>query len=194
MAKSNKSKHKAKAAEKKKRKAKNEEKRQLALQRKKQAVYKKYAALVIIAAIAIFFLKDFYVAEPGDPAFEIPIKTINLGDVSLAGGIVATTFEIINTGGGPLIINDMETSCGCTSASIIYDEVEGPLFNMRDHDTNPKDWLVEIAPGDTARLKVYYNPAVHPDLRGPTTRIITLFSNAPVNGVQEAYIKLNQVN
>jgi hypothetical protein len=194
MAKSNKSKHKAKAAKKKQRKSKNEEKRRKALQRKKQAVYKKYASIAIIAAIAIFLVKDFYVAEPGDPAFEIPIKTIDLGDVSLAAGIVATSFEIKNTGGGPLIINDMETSCGCTSASIIYDEVEGPLFNMRGHGTNPTNWLVEIPSGHTAKLKVYYNPAVHPDHTGPTTRSITLFSNAPVNGVQEAYIKLNQVS
>ena len=194
MAKGNKSKHKAKATKKKKRKAENAKKRQKALQRNKQAAYKKYATLAIIAAAAIFLVKDFYVAKPGDPTFEIPTRTINLGDVSIAGGVVETTFEIKNTGGGPLIINDMETSCGCTSASIVYNEAEGPLFNMRDHGTNPKDWLIEIEPGDTAELKVYYNPAVHPDLRGPTTRIITLFSNAPVDGVQEAYIKLNQVN
>jgi hypothetical protein len=187
-------KHSAKAKKKKQRKEAAEKKREKAAQKRRTALYKKYATFAAVAVIAIFLIKDIYTVEAGDPVFEIPVNSINLGSVSVAGGQVVTEFEIKNTGGGRLLINDMETSCGCTSASIIYDEVEGPLFNMRDHGTNPKNWIVEIAPGDTASLRVYYDPAVHADLRGPVTRIITVYSNAPVGGVKEAYIKINQVD
>jgi hypothetical protein len=93
-----------------------------------------------------------------------------------------------------LRIFDMETSCSCTTASVVYNGIEGPYFNMRDHGTNPKDWSVEINPGDSAQLKVLYDPRVHPDARGAVTRIVTLFTNDPRKGVEEVYAQLNQVD
>lgn len=193
MARKTTSKHSAKSLKKKQRKERREKQRMKATRQKKTKTSAKYALTFGIAAITILLIISFSGAEPGDPALDVSPITINLGDVKLYGGPVSTNFLIKNTGGGTLIIDDMETSCGCTSARIIYDGIEGPLFNMRAHGTNPTDWSVEIAPGDVAYLKVIYDPLAHPDNRGYITRVITLYSNDPINSVEEVYIKLNQV-
>ncbi len=48
------------------------------------------------------------------PAFEFPVKEYNFGTV-IQGEKVSYTFKFKNTGGSELIINNVKTSCGCTS-------------------------------------------------------------------------------
>jgi len=55
-------------------------------------------------------------------------------------------------------------------------------------------WSVSIRPGDTAILKVIYDPMVHPDLRGTVTRVVTLYTNDPTSKVKDVYIRINQVD
>ena len=57
---------------------------------------------------------------------------------------------------------------------------------------NPTDWEVAIKPGDTAVLQVYYDPTVHPDLIGPVTRTVSVFSNDPVEFETKVTIFLEQ--
>jgi len=131
---------------------------------------------------------------PADrPVIEITPVYHDFGDVSLAGGKVKTVMTIKNTGGSDLVIKDMETSCGCTSASITKDGVEGPVFGMRMHG-NPTGWSVTLKPGETALLNVYYDPRVHPDLRGAVTRTISIYSNDPVDFKKDVRIEVNQVD
>lgn len=122
-------------------------------------------------------------------------EVYDLGNVSQSKGIVTTFFEIKNEGGSDLIINRLETSCGCTSASIVYQEKEGPKFNMPGHDINEKieDWQITIASGAVAQLKVYYDPNMHVNFRGTATRTISIFSNDPIDFQKEVQIELNQV-
>jgi hypothetical protein len=194
MARMKTSKYNAKALKKKQRKEKLKNQRKKASQKKKTQTKIKYALAAAGAILAIFLIINSSGAEPGDPVMEISPEAINFGDVSVSGGSVSTNFEIKNVGVVVLRINDMETSCGCTSASIIYKDKEGPLFNMRAHGTNPTGWSVDIEPGDTAQLKIIYNPRVHADLRGAVTRIVTLYTNDPKFGVKDVYIKVNQVD
>lgn len=120
----------------------------------------------------------------------------DLGTISQSNGIASTTFNFINNGKGDLIIDNLTTSCGCTSVSIIYNNNEGPTFTMPGHGKdNPKDWSVAIAPGDTAQVKVYYDPNAH----GPQktdkesiTRTISIFSNDPVEFEKQLKIDLEQ--
>ncbi len=112
--------------------------------------------------------------------------------MSVAEGTVTTLMTVKNVGKSDLIINNMDSSCGCTSARLIVDGKEGPKFSMSSHGTNPKDWSATLAPGETAQLKVYYDPTVHRDLRGPVTRTITIFSNDPERG-KEVRISANQI-
>jgi len=121
----------------------------------------------------------------------------DIGVISQSNGITTTTFSFTNNGQGDLIIDNLTTSCGCTSASIVYNGSEGPSFTMPGHGKdNPTNWSVAIAPGDTAQVKIYYDPNAH----GPQkkdiefiTRTISVFSNDPVEFEKQLKIELEQI-
>lgn len=137
--------------------------------------------------------------EKNAPA-ERPIIIVNpssydFGDVSQKKGIVTTFFEIRNEGKKDLVIDKLDTSCGCTSASIVYQGNEGPIFSMPGHGKEgPKDWQIVITAGEKAELKVYYDPNVHKDFRGAATREIYIFSNDPIDFEKKVQVELNQVD
>lgn len=118
----------------------------------------------------------------------------DLGTVSLKKGTVTTEFTIKNTGKTDLVINKLSSSCGCTSASLVYQGTEGPRFYMAGHGQDEPDasWQVAIAPGDEAQIKVHYDPTVHPDLTGPVTRTVSVHSNDPVDFETKLTITLEQ--
>lgn len=136
--------------------------------------------------------KQLAQSAPADsPKISIEPLSHDFGDVSQAAGVVSKNFIVQNTGKTDLEINNLLSSCGCTTAAMIVDGEEGPRFGMHN---NPEDWSIIIKPGETADLKVYYDPEVHPDFRGLATREITVFSNDPVNFEKSIKIKLNQVD
>jgi hypothetical protein len=118
----------------------------------------------------------------------------DLGVVNLKRGVVTTEFVIKNEGKSDLIINKLSSSCGCTSASLVYQETEGPRFYMAGHGQEEPDpnWKVSIAPGDVAKVKVYYDPSIHPDLTGSVTREVSVHSNDPVDFETKLTITLDQ--
>ena len=129
------------------------------------------------------------------PIIVIAPTTYDFGEVSQKKGKVTTLFDLKNEGGSDLVINKLDTSCGCTSASIVLKGQEGPLFAMAGHGTqNPTDWSLTIPPGETAQLKVYYDPDVHKDFRGPATREVSIFSNDPIDFEKKVTVELNQVD
>lgn len=141
-------------------------------------------------------MQKLIAAAPADAPKLVFEKTgVDLGDVRQSKGIASAIFNFKNEGKSNLVINKLESSCGCTSASVIYKGIEGPVFTMPGHGgaENPTDWQVMIAPGETAELKVYYDPNVHKDLRGPVTRAVSVFSNDAVNFETEVKIELNQI-
>ncbi len=130
------------------------------------------------------------------PIVAISLDSFDFGDISQKEGIKSTLFELKNEGKSDLIINRLDSSCGCTSASIVYQDKEGPIFSMSGHGANQatKGWQVTISPGDTAQLKVYYDPDVHQDFRGTATRTVSVFSNDPIAFEKKVTIELNQVD
>lgn len=135
---------------------------------------------------------------PADAAKIVLEQTsMDFGEISQEQGEVSDTFSFKNKGQSDLIINELTTSCGCTSASIVYKGEEGPMFTMPGHGKeNPQKWSVAIAPGDVAELKVYYDPNAH----GPQqeqvldiTRNISIFSNDPVEFEKQVRIELTQI-
>ena len=118
----------------------------------------------------------------------------DLGIVSLKKGIVTTEFVIKNEGKSDLVIDKLSSSCGCTSASLVYQGKEGPRFSMPGHGQEEPDpsWKASISQGDEATVKVYYDPAVHPDLTGPVTREVSVHSNDPVDFETKFTITLDQ--
>lgn len=135
-------------------------------------------------------------APANRPIISLSPDTYDFGDVSQKKGVATTFFELKNEGKSDLVINRLETSCGCTSASVIYQNEEGPIFNMPGHGINEEvgDWEVVIPPEGEAQLKVYYDPDMHQDFRGIAIREISVFSNDSIDFEKKVSIELNQVD
>jgi hypothetical protein len=135
-------------------------------------------------------------APPHPPRIEIENPRHDFGRVSQADGIVSSVFTIKNAGGSDLIIENMDTSCMCTYASIIYKGREGPKFGMSIHGNNPANYSLTIPPGESALLKVYYDPMAHGKQKKReirVTREITIISNDPVDFQKKVRIEATQV-
>lgn len=135
-------------------------------------------------------------APASRPIISIAPSSYDFGQISQKEGIATTFFAIKNQGQSDLIIDSLETSCGCTSAAIVYQGNEGPKFSMPGHGLNEEidNWQVAIAPGQTAQLKVYYDPNTHKDFRGTAIREINISSNDPIDWQKTVSIELEQVD
>lgn len=97
-------------------------------------------------------------AAAAPPALSLEMTTLTLGDVP-NGQIVERDVTVTNTGGAPLVVESLTTSCGCTTATL--------------------DSLT-IAPNATAMLHIAFDSGAHgPDLRGELMRQVILVTNDP---------------
>lgn len=175
---------------------------------KKQNKGRKINFLMLIVLLAIFIISVIPISKglfsKKEPILETsskrPIIALtplakDLGKISQAKPPISTFFEITNNGQDDLIINGLATSCDCTSASIVYKEIEGPIFSMPGHDNNPPaDWNFILPAGEKAQLKVTYDPNVHKDERGDAIREIYIFSNDPIKPIGKVRIEFTQVD
>jgi hypothetical protein len=143
-------------------------------------------------------IRDYIKSQASDnPAkIEIDEEKYSFGTISQSDGIVSTTFTIKNSGGEDLVIENMDTSCMCTSASLTYNGQESPVFSMSMHGTNPKDFELRIPPGDTAQLNVFYDPMAHGKQKKASMKIsrtVTIVSNDPIDFQKKVRIDLTQV-
>jgi len=143
-------------------------------------------------------IKELLIKDAGKnpPVLEMAETFHELGTIKQSPEKVSTQFEIKNTGKSDLIIDNMDTSCMCTSATITYSGREGPVFGMSMHGNNPKNWQVVIPPGESATLNIYYDPMAHgiqKEEKLDITRFVTISSNDPVNFQEEVKIHLVQV-
>lgn len=77
----------------------------------------------------------------------------DLGYIKEANGPVQYIFKLTNTGNAPLVIYDVEPTCGCVAA---------------DYPKQP------IAPGDTVDIRVIFDPTGH---RGAFTKDVKVRTN-----------------
>lgn len=152
----------------------------------------KFWVKVLFAIVVIVMAGSFWRANGAK--IDITPSEYDFGQVSVRRGTVNTTLTLRNTGKRDLIIKGLSTSCMCTSATIVVDGVEGPVFGMKGHGTNPTGWSATIPQGGQAQLRIYYNPTVHKDFRGPVTRTITILTNTPLGGGKMVTIRANQVS
>jgi len=128
------------------------------------------------------------------PQLEVFPSAVELGNASIKGGVVETAIHVKNGGEEPLVISKLSTSCGCTTTSLSFEGKESPWFGMDMGQGVSKGWKAEIPPGETATLKVRYDPSFHPDLEGYVVREIYIESNDPLQPRAKARITLNQVS
>jgi hypothetical protein len=125
------------------------------------------------------------------PQIVLEPQKVDLGNVSTKEGKVESSLTITNVGQKDLVIDSLSTSCGCTMVSVVNNGQEGPVFGT---GTPSAGWSTTIRPGETAELRIYYDPTFHPDARGPMMREIYFSSNDPVDPVVKAAIELEQVD
>lgn len=86
---------------------------------------------------------------------DFEVKEINYGDL-MQGDNGLRIFKFKNTGNAPLVISEVQKTCGCTSP---------------DYTKTP------IMPGETSEIKVSYDT----NRIGQFTKFVTVFSNDPEN-------------
>jgi hypothetical protein len=94
-----------------------------------------------------------FISANAQPTIKFDQSTHDFKTIKEDDGVAETTFKVTNDGDQPLIINNVRTTCGCTSP----------------------EWTREpIAPGKTGFVKVGYNPRNRP---GAFSQRITVYSN-----------------
>ena len=109
-------------------------------------------------------LLSTYVGFAQKPIAKFNKETINIGSIKEDNGAIDIKFSVKNIGKSPLIINNIESSCGCTT----------PLWNKKPILPNSNSYII-------ARL----NPA---NRSGAFIKTITVYSNA-TSGTKKLYIK-----
>ena len=101
-------------------------------------------------------------------------------------------FTITNTSASSVLrMWNVATSCDCTFATVTIGEATKGEFNMSMHmNSDLKNWMGEISPGQTATLNVIYRPKVMP-VTGSVSRQVTFATNDPKNSTVEVSIKAN---
>ena len=140
-----------------------------------------------------FYKSDSSRKETLKGTLRIATPQYNFGVVSVRKGTVSAEIPLVTIGEGDVTITALDSSCGCTTARIINQGVEGPIFRMAGHGNNPKNWKSVMKPGEQAMLQVFYDPTVHPDLRGPATRVVTVYSDDPLTPAQQVRIEVKQI-
>lgn len=143
-------------------------------------------------------VKDYIKSQAPENPPKIIIEPLsyNFGTISQADGIVSTAFAIRNAGGSDLIIEKIDTSCMCTSASLIYNGKESQRFSMSMHSTSQQTLDVKIPPGESAQLKVYYDPNAHgkqKTLKERIIRTVSIISNDPSSFQKEVRVEVTQI-
>jgi len=133
---------------------------------------------------------------PADrPIISISPEVYDFGDISQKAGKVYTFFDLKNKGKKDLVIERLDTSCGCTFVAMVFQGTESPYFTMPGHGYENPEWEGVLIPaGAQAQLKVMYDPDVHKDFRGFAIREIYVYSNDPIDFEKKVKIELNQVD
>lgn len=152
------------------------------------------AAVLLLSASFYIFNGQTGIIEPGDGLLATPVSEHDFGTVPVSRGVVSVEVPLVNIGDDDLIISFLDSSCGCTTARVINGGDEGPVFGMSSHGKSPRDWKTIIEPEKQAILKIYYDPSVHSDFRGPAIRVITITSNEKLKPEKQVRIKVNQVD
>lgn len=146
-------------------------------------------ALLVVGGIALFIInRSPRELQTGVPRIEISPKEYDLGNVSMAAGLVKKTFEIKNIGSGSLKIEDIRTSCHCTTAVLKMGDKKSPESGMYGSGF----WSQNISPDQTAYLEVIFDPAYHgPQGIGPAVRAVYISTNDPENKRNEILLNAN---
>lgn len=109
------------------------------------------------------------------PKAEVSASLIDIGEMKV-NEIKEVSFQLKNVGNKSLQILNINSSCNCTFGKVLYKDIETKQFGMHKQS----GYVTDIAPGDTATIKVIYNPSIMP-VYGPVSRDVYITTNDPEN-------------
>ncbi len=109
---------------------------------------------LLSAIFSVLFTTSGLFAQTMAPKMVFKKTVHNFGNIKEAGGKVEFTFKFNNMGSEPIVINNVSSSCGCTT----------PMWSKEP-----------VAPGGTGYIKAVYNPIHRP---GKFHKTVTVKSNA----------------
>jgi len=109
------------------------------------------------------------------PKAEVLNNFIDIGEMKV-NEIKEVSFDLKNIGNKPLQILNINSSCNCTFGKVLYKDIETKQFGMHKQS----GYVTDIAPNDSATVKVIYNPSIMP-VYGNVSRDVYITTNDPEN-------------
>jgi hypothetical protein len=115
------------------------------------------------------------------PKAEVTTNYMDIGEMKVYE-TKEISFSLKNVGTKPLQILNINSSCNCTFGQIIYREpgTQRDLTTNRYGMHKQSGYVTDVAPGDTATVKVIYTPAIMP-VYGFVSRDVIITTNDPDN-------------
>lgn len=132
----------------------------------------------VVIAAGIFALSGNKKEVNAQTTVSVDRYSDDWGEMMMDGGNKEADFEIRNDGNGPLVLNNVITSCMCTTAVLSFNGKDSPVFGMH----TKSGYQMSVPAGESAALKVVFDPAFHgPSGIGPITRQVKVNTNDPAN-------------
>jgi len=117
----------------------------------------------------------FSAQDTDRPKAKIAQTSFDWGEMKVSD-VKQQDYTLKNTGVKPLQILNVNSSCGCTAGQIIYKGETSKEYSMHSQS----GFVTEIAPGDSATVRLTYRPATMP-VYGAVEREVYVTTNDPVN-------------
>ncbi|MBI4009354.1 DUF1573 domain-containing protein [Candidatus Roizmanbacteria bacterium] len=142
--------------------------------------------VVIVTLVGSYFLfaggqnqtvkvASYALTDKQKPKAEAKTTLSDMGQIKVSDQ-KDSVFTLKNTGGKPLQLFNISSSCGCTAGQIIIEGKESKEFGMHSQS----DEIFEIGPQKEAKVKVIYRPYVMP-VYGLVEREVYVSTNDPTN-------------
>ncbi|MEK7177860.1 MAG: DUF1573 domain-containing protein [Patescibacteria group bacterium] len=118
---------------------------------------------------------SYAISDKERPIVEVKETFFDFGTIKVSEE-KAKDFILKNIGNKPLQLSNITTSCGCTVVQIIYKGKTSKEFSMHAQS----EYVAEIAPQTTAKIRVIYRPYVMP-VYGVVGREAYMSTNDPSN-------------
>src|SRR3989344_5734881 len=118
---------------------------------------------------------SFSAQDSDRPKAETTQTLFDMGEIKVSD-VKQQDYTLKNAGTKPLQILNVNSSCGCTAGQIIYNGETSKEYGMHSQS----GFVTEIAPGDTATVRLTYRPATMP-VYGLVEREVYVSTNDPTN-------------
>ena len=118
---------------------------------------------------------SFSAQDTNRPQAETAQTFFDIGEIKVSD-VKQQDYALKNSGTKPLQILNVNSSCGCTAGQIIYKGETSKEYSMHSQS----GFVTEIAPGDTATVRLTYRPATMP-VYGVVEREVYVTTNDPAN-------------